>query len=127
MTVQGVVILDLIGLLILLWLLNLIRRGRLYVGYGVIIMPAIVITMITISVRPLLTIVTRLLGAAFPASALTLLALGFLFLMLVYVLTQLTVVSNRVAVLVQELAIERARPSAPPDVVRDDADAQGKT
>jgi len=112
MTTQGVIVLDAAGLLILLWILNLVRRGRLYVGYGVLIIPAIMVTMVTLTVPAILNAVTQALGAVFPVSALTLLALGFLVLMLVYVLTQLTVVSNRLAALVQELAIERARQEA---------------
>jgi hypothetical protein len=52
--------------------------------------------------------ITRLVGALFPASALTLLALCFIVFMLVYVLAQITVVSNRLVIVVQELAIRQA-------------------
>lgn len=109
---RAVLVLDLMGLFFLIWILNLIRHGRLYVGYGVIFIAAILGTMITLSVPKLLLGVTHLVGAIFPASALTLLALGFIVLMLLYVLSQLTLVSNRLAVLIQELAIERSRESA---------------
>jgi hypothetical protein len=108
-TTQGVIVIDAIGLVLILWILDLIRHGRLYVGYGVILAPTIFVTMIVVSVPRVLTLVTRVVGGVFPASALTLLALGFFFLMLVYVLIQLTILSGRVATLVQELAIERAR------------------
>lgn len=107
--IQAILVLNLIGLLFLLWILNLIRHGRLYVGYGIIFVAAILGTMITLSVPQLLATVTHLMGAIFPASALTLLALCFIVLMLLYILTQLTLVSNRLTVLVQELAIERAK------------------
>jgi hypothetical protein len=106
---RAVLVLDLMGLFFLLWVLNLVRHGRLYVGYGVIFIAAILGTMVTVSVPQLLLGVTHLVGAIFPASALTLLALGFIVLMLLYVLSQLTLVSNRLAVLIQELAIERSR------------------
>ena len=109
---RAVLVLDLMGLFFLIWVLNLIRHGRLYVGYGVIFIAAILGTMVTLSVPKLLLGVTHLVGAIFPASALTLLALGFIVLMLLYVLSQLTLVSNRLAVLIQELAIERSRDSA---------------
>jgi len=112
MTVQGAVVLVLMGLALLLWILNLVRRDRLYVGYGVIFVLAILSVIVILSVPPLLTFVTRLVGAVFPASALTLLAFGFIVLMLVYVLTQVTILSNRLAVLIQELAIQRARENA---------------
>ena len=109
---RAVLVLDLMGLFFLLWVLNLVRHGRLYVGYGVIFIVAILGTMTMLSVPQLLLGVTHLVGAIFPASALTLLALGFIVLMLLYVLSQLTLVSNRLAVLIQELAIERSRESA---------------
>ena len=110
--IQAILVLNLMGIFFLLWVLNLVRHGRLYVGYGIIFVVAILSTMITLSVPQLLTAVTHLVGAIFPASALTLLAICFIVLMLLYVLTQLTLVSNRLTILVQELAIERAKESA---------------
>ena len=112
MNLQGILVLDLICLVLLLYVLNSVRHGRLYVGYGVIFVAAIVGTMVIVSVPEALNGVTRLVGAIFPASALTLLALSFIVLMLLYVLTQITLVSNRLAVLVQELAIQNAKDRA---------------
>ena len=112
MTVQGAIVLVLLGLALLLWILNLVRRDRLYVGYGVIFVLAILSVIVILSIPPLLNFVTRLVGAVFPASALTLLAFGFIVLMLVYVLTQVTILSNRLAVLIQEIAIRRAQENA---------------
>lgn len=112
MTLQGILVVNFIGLVLLLWVLNLVRHGRLYVGYGVIFVVAILGAVVLLSVPWLLTAVTHLIGAIFPASALTLLALCFIVLMLLYILTQITIVSNRLSKLVQELAIERARVNA---------------
>lgn len=109
MTLQGILLVNFIGLVLLLWVLNLVRHGRLYVGYGVIFAVAILGSIVLLSVPWLLTAVTHLIGAIFPASALTLLALCFIVLMLLYILTQITIVSNRLSKLVQELAIESAR------------------
>ena len=109
MTLQGILVVNFMALLLLLWVLNLIRHGRLYVGYGVIFVAAILGAVILLSVPSLLAVVTHLIGAIFPASALTLLALCFIVLMLLYILTQITIVSNRLSKLVQQLAIERAR------------------
>lgn len=109
MTLQGILVLNLFALALLLWVLNLVRHGRLYVGYGVIFACAIIGTMVLLSVPWLQTTVTRLIGAVFPASALTLLALCFIVLMLLYTLTQITIVSNRLSKVVQQLAIDRAR------------------
>jgi hypothetical protein len=108
MTVQGILIINIIGIVLLFWVSNLVRKGRLYVGYGVIMILAILAILIIVSVPKLLFLLTHLVGAVFPVSALTMLALGFIVVMLVYILTQLTIISNRLAVLAQALAIERA-------------------
>jgi len=109
MTIQGIIVLDLIGFALLLWILNLVRRNRLYVGYGVMFVLTILSVMLILSVPTLLAFVTRLVGAVFPTSALTLLALCFIVFILAYVLTQVTLISNRLAVVVQELAIQQAK------------------
>jgi len=108
-TIQGIILLDLIGLVLLLWVLNLVRVERLYVGYGVIFILAILGVTLLLSVPRLLAFLTYMVGALFPTSMLTLLALCFIVFLLVYILTQVTLVSNRLAALVQELAILRAQ------------------
>ena len=112
MTVQGILVLNLIAIALLVWIGNLIRRGRLYVGYGVIFIAVMLCVTIVLDVPRLLTLVIKLVGAVFPASALTMLALGFIVFMLIYVLAQLTMLSNRLTILVQTLAIERAEAQA---------------
>jgi uncharacterized protein DUF2304 len=112
MTLQGIVVLNLIALALLLWVANLVRRGVLYAGYGVIFILVTLSVMIVLSVPQLLSLLVRLVGAVFPASALTLLALCFIAFMLIYILTQVTVLSNRLATLAQGLAIQQAREQA---------------
>lgn len=109
MTFQGILILDLIALALLLWVANLVRRGSLYVGYGVVFIITTLGVMLILSVPQLLAVLVRLVGAVFPVSALTLLALCFIVFMLIYILTQVTMLSNRLTVLVQGLAIQQAR------------------
>ena len=108
MTTQGIIVLIAVGLTLLVWILDLVRRDRLYVGYGIIFIVTILGALLVLLVPPLLGGMTRLVGALFPASALTLLALCFIVFMLVYVLAQITVVSNRLVIVVQELAIRQA-------------------
>jgi hypothetical protein len=109
MTSQGIAVLIALALALLLWIVDLVRRERLYVGYGVVLIVAIVAVILVVVLPPALSLVTWMVGAVVPASALTLLALVFLFFMLVYILTQVTIVSNRLAALIQELAIQRAK------------------
>jgi hypothetical protein len=115
MTTQGIIVLIVVGLTLLAWILDLVRRDRLYVGYGIIFIVTILGALLVLLVPPLLGGITRLVGALFPASALTLLALCFIIFMLVYVLAQITVVSNRLATVVQELAIRQPEASLAPN------------
>ncbi|PYS48786.1 MAG: hypothetical protein DMF68_11960 [Acidobacteria bacterium] len=112
MTVQGILVLNLIAIALLVWIGNLIRRGRLYVGYGVIFIAVTLCVIIVLDVPRLLTLVIKMVGAVFPVSALVMLALGFIVFMLIYILAQLTMLSNRLTILVQTLAIERAEAQA---------------
>ena len=108
MTWYGIVVLDVIGVALLFWVLDLVRKGRLYVGYGVIFVLAALVSMALVSVPFLTNEFTRLSGAKYPASAFTMLALGFAAVIIVYTLTQVTIVSDRLARLTQELAIREA-------------------
>ena len=109
MTLQGIVMLNFIALVLLLWILNLVRKARLYVGYGLMFILILLTVMATISIPGLLAAVTSWVGYLFPTSALTVIALSFLTFLLIYVLTQLTIISNRLATLVQEIAIRNVR------------------
>jgi hypothetical protein len=111
-TPHGVVVVDVVALLLLFSVLRLVRRGRLYVGYGVMFVVLAVATIAIVSVPGVLALVTRLVGAVFPVSALTLVALAIMAFLLVYVLSQLTILANRVATVVQALALERAKADA---------------
>jgi hypothetical protein len=112
MTLQGILVLTLIGLVLILWILDLVRRDRLYVGYGILFIVSIFGVVLVLVLPSLLAVITRLVGAIYPASALTLLALCFIVVMLIYVLTQVTIVSNRLAALIQELAVQQAKETA---------------
>jgi hypothetical protein len=112
MTLQGIIALNLIAIMLIVWVSNLVRKGRLYVGYGIIFIGSTMAVMLLLLSPRLLQLVSKLLGAVFPASALTLLALGFIVVMLIYILSQLTILSNRVTKLMQTLAIRDAESQA---------------
>ncbi len=109
MTTFGIFLLDLLGVALSAWIFNLIRRDKLYVGYGTILLISVAAIMIGVSFAPLRALVKSILGNFFPATTLTLAAFGYLFLMLIYVLTQITILSDRLAELVQDIAIREAR------------------
>jgi hypothetical protein len=109
MTGAGVLLALLLAFVLLVWVLNLVRLGRLYVGYGALFVAVLLFSAAAVSIPPL----TRLLGAGlrffFPAGGAVVVGFAFVLFLLIYILTQMTILSNRLSALVQELALARAR------------------
>lgn len=105
MSTHGVIIINLLALGLIALVLDLVRRHRLYVGYAVIWLVAISGLMVLTWFPPLLYLLPRIIGAIFPASALSL--FGFLFVVLVLVLfsVQLSGLSARQTEIAQHLAL----------------------
>jgi hypothetical protein len=113
-TLAGIVVLDVSIVLLIGWILDLVRRGRLYVGYGVIFVAVLGAGFVVISLAALRGGTVVALRGLFPAEPLAVILLGFVTFMLIYILNQLSVISNRVATLAQELAIRGVdTPSTP--------------
>jgi hypothetical protein len=102
---QGIVFIDIVGFSLIAFILHLVRTHKLYVGYALLWFLSLSALMITVSIPPLLTIVTKAVGAIFPASALSLLAFMFIFLVLIFISVQLSALSSRQIELIQYLAI----------------------
>jgi hypothetical protein len=122
MSTQGIVLIDIVGLGLILLLVNLVRTHKLHVGFGVVWLLAVLGLMITISFLPLLTLVTHAMGAIYPASALSLLAFVFIFLMLIFFSVQISLISARQVELAQSLALRELldRESQEPGEMKDD-------
>ena len=105
MSLQGIVFIDLLGLALIVLIINLIRTKKLHAGYGVLWFLAIVALMIVISVPPLLEFLPKVVGAIFPASALSLLAFIFIFVVLIFFSVQLSIISARQVELAQAIAL----------------------
>jgi len=105
MSTQGILLLDLVGLLLFGVIVHLVRRKMLHAGYAVIWLSAIIGTMLILSVPSLLSVVTRAVGALFPASAMTLLAFAFIVCNLVFISVKLSTLATRQAELIQRLAL----------------------
>jgi hypothetical protein len=99
----------LMGCVLLIWVINLIRNGRLYVGYGVIFVLGTLTAIVVLLVPRLLEAVTAASVALVPVPSLSIGAIAIMLFLLVYVFTQITVLSNRVMHLTQELAIRGAQ------------------
>jgi hypothetical protein len=104
-TAAGIVTGIAIGCALLLWVVHLIRQDRLYAGYGVIFVVGTIGAMAVIAVPPLLRLATAASVALLPVPSLSLVALVILTFLMVYVFVQISVLSNRVMRLTQELAI----------------------
>jgi hypothetical protein len=106
MSIQGVIFVDGLGLGLMLLILNLIRTKKLHVGYGAIWFLAVSVLMTMVSVPPLLTFLPKMMGAVYPASALSLLAFFFIFVVLIFFSVQLSILSSRQVELIQALALQ---------------------
>lgn len=104
-SVQGIVFIDTVGIGLIILILQLVRTHKLYVGYALIWLLSVVGLMTIVSFPPLLMLVTRAVGAMFPASALSLLAFMFIFLVLVFMSVKLSILSTRQTELMQTLAL----------------------
>ena len=105
MSLQGILLIDLLGILMIFLIVNLLRTKKLYVGYAVLWFLAISGLMIIVSVPQFLNLLPRFVGAVYPASAISLLAFIFIFSVLIFFSVQLSTISARQVELMQALAM----------------------
>jgi hypothetical protein len=108
--VTSTLIVDAIGLLLFGWVVNLIRKGRVYVGYG----SALLITIggiICVASAPtqFVDAFTHRIGKVMSGSLPVFLAIYCILSALIYVFREITMISRRLSILTQQLAIELAR------------------
>lgn len=106
MSLQGIIFIDILSIGFLLLLLNLVRTKRLNISYAVIWFLSVVGLMAIISIPSLLTLLPVLIGATYPASALSLFAFVLIFLTLIFFSVQLSAISSRQIELAQAIAIQ---------------------
>ena len=106
MSLQGIIFIDTLSAGFLLLILNLVRTRKLNISYAVIWFLSIIGLMVIISVPSLLMLLPRLIGAVYPASALSLLAFVLIFLTLIFFSVQLSAISARQIELAQAIAIK---------------------
>jgi hypothetical protein len=121
MTAQGIIVIDILGLALIILILNLIRTGKLHIAYGALWSVSTAALLLTVSVPPLLSLVTRLVGAVFPVSALTLLAFVFIFLVLIFFSVKLSALTTRQVELIQSLGLRELMDEAQTEDVRDES------
>jgi Uncharacterized conserved protein (DUF2304) len=105
MSTQGVILIDLMALGFIILILNFVRKHTLNIGHALIWIIAVVGMMTLVTFTPLRDFITRAVGAIYPASALTLLAFVFFFIVLIYFSVQLSIMSTRQIELIQTIAV----------------------
>ena len=106
----SILIVDAIGFLMFGWVVNLIRKGRVYVGYG----SALLITIggiICVASAPaqLVDAFTHRIGKVMSGSLAVFLVIYCILFAFIYVFREITMISRRLRSLTQQLAIELAR------------------
>ena len=105
MSIQGIIFIDIIAFSMIVLILNLVRMRFLTAGYALFWILPLLGGILTLSIPSALEKVTVLVGATFPASAMSLIAFIFIFCLLIFFSVQLSVLSNRQIELTQTIAL----------------------
>jgi hypothetical protein len=105
MTPPGPLVFDAGAAVLAVWTLRLVHRDRLYVGYGVIVLLGLAAEVMVASFGRARSALILFTGMTTSLSALGVVAALIAAFLAIYVLSQLTVLSNRLTQVVQELAI----------------------
>lgn len=101
MTPQGSIIIALLAFVLLVLMLNMLRKRRISEEVSLIWIFAFVAIILLVGVPGLANFLTHLIGAVYPASVLTLLALGFIGAMLVYTSVKISRLTTELRALAQ--------------------------
>ena len=107
LSLQGRLLLVVVAVAMATLVVGMLRRRRLHEEYALVWLGMLAILLVVVVSERVLWMVTHLVGARFPASALTLLGLAVIFLFLILYSTRLSVLSDKVRDLAQELALLR--------------------
>ena len=108
MTGVGVIVAAALDLVVLVWVVTLLRRDRLYVGYGVIFTCGAVIAVVVLGVPFLRGGLAAVSETLLPVPSLLFIPIVILVVLMLYAFVQISVLANRVTRLTQELAIRDA-------------------
>lgn len=105
MSTHGIIIINILALSLIVLIFNLVRTRKLHVSYAVVWLISIAGLMVVTWFPPLLYLIPRLVGAIFPASALSLFAFVFIILVLILFSVQLSTLSARQTEIIQSIAL----------------------
>lgn len=105
LTLYSKVSLVIIFLSVIGFILYLIIRDRLKVEFGLLWIIAFSVAGIIVLSYKTLNFLTRLIGAVYPTGTMTVLAFGFIFLLLIYLTAYLTTMSDRIKMMSQYISL----------------------
>ena len=120
MTSRSAFVFDAGAWVLAVWTLRLVRRDRLYVGYGVMVLFGLAAEVIVASFDRARSALMWVTGATSSLAAFGVVAAFMAAVLAIYVLSQLTVLSNRLTQVVQELAITPLDAAVGPDQLHSD-------
>ena len=101
-----------VSAIVLIWLL---LKDKIHIEYALLWFFALILGVVIASSNRFLMFMTRLIGAKIPASALAYLGFAFIFFVLIYFSTRISVLSNKLKNLTQYVALlEKELKDRPP-------------
>ena len=107
MSIRGQAFIVIVSILIILFVLNALRRRRINEEYCLWWIFIMVATDVLVLWQRLLIKITHLVGALVPISALTLFALILVLAILIYFSMKISVLTNQVKELIQSAALQK--------------------
>ena len=104
MSTQGIIIIDILAVGLIILIINLLRNKKLTTGYALIWLISVGTMLIILNIPPFLDFVTKVVGAVYPASALSLLAFVLIFMILIFFSVQISILSARQVDMIQEIS-----------------------
>ena len=104
MSTQGIIIIDILAVGLIILIINFLRNKKLTTGYALLWLISVGAMLIILNIPPFLEFVTKVVGAIYPASALSLLAFVLIFMILIFFSVQISILSVRQVDMIQEIS-----------------------
>ena len=108
-SMRGKILLAALGLIFIMFLFSLLKKRRMTESFALVWLAVSIGMVIVVSSNTVLMGVTHALGAKYPASALTMIALLFIFSILLYFTLKLSTLTQKQRELIQELCIQNLK------------------
>lgn len=108
-SMRGKLLLAALGIIFILFLFSLLKKRRITESFALVWLAVSIGMIIVISSDIVLIAVTHAVGATYPASALTMIALLFIFSILLYFTLKLSTLTQKQREVIQELCIQNLK------------------